>query len=110
VGDKTILPGTEIVGGQSFEKIWTIQNVGNVTWNTNYTFQVAEAEDFGNYEVHRFSSDVNPGECIDLSINLLAPKVPGTYTGTWALFDDVGKRFSFDEARIVTLGVSIEVK
>ena len=53
--------------------------------------------------------DVQPGDLVDISIELIAPDDPGTYSGFWVLQNADGDRFKIDEDTEFTVFVIIRV-
>jgi len=48
-----------------------------------------------------FSSKVEPGDTVTLSVNLTAPSEDGTYSGTWKIKSDDGEKFGNYWATII---------
>ncbi len=72
---------------QSFDMTWTVQNTGNAVWHTGVTtisyVSGAKMQTHGNsFDI---SADVSRGGKSILTVDMIAPKVPGTYTALWAL-------------------------
>lgn len=59
----------------------------------------------------RFPKDVAPGECLEISIAMIAPSTPGNYTGNWGLqfSDNPETRFGFGETNVGSLDAKITV-
>jgi len=102
IRDDTVPAGTKFQPGEDFRKTWKVQNTGTCEWP--YHFQVAHlsGQTFG-YEASRIQKNVGVGSWAEISIELQAPKSPGTYSGYWRLTEGGGKMFG------ATLGVSIVV-
>ena len=85
VKDVTIPDGTILEPEEAFTKIWRVQNGGESTWTTEYALLFHEGDRMGGlYEVH-LEEEVQPNQTVDLSVELIAPKEPGTYTGYWIM-------------------------
>jgi len=105
VRDVTDSSGTNFKPGDKFTKTWQVANTGTCNWLFGYRLipvsGTSLAEDpvkvSGNYPVP-------PGEWRQVSVNITAPKDPGTYTQYWQLSDGAGNRFGS------LLGVTIVVK
>lgn len=91
--DVTIPDDTEMRPGQTFTKIWKLQNVGSCTWTTAYAAVFFYGEQMGAPEVVSLGEDVLPGQTIEISIEMVAPTNPGTYQGNWKLRNASGQLF-----------------
>jgi ABC-type amino acid transport substrate-binding protein len=74
--------------GTPFQKSWRIQNNGTCAWTTGYMLtyvggNVPQASMGGS--VAPIQTTVAPGETYDVSVNLVAPLVPGVYQGFWTM-------------------------
>ena len=102
IRDVTVPSGTVMKPGESFTKTWQVANTGTCDWLYVYYFVFVSGNDMKPENV-RLGDKVPPKEWRQVSINLEAPKQPGSYTGYWRLADGSGKPFG------ATLGVSIVV-
>jgi len=84
VADVTIPDDTVIPPGVGFVKTWRILNSGTCPWpaGTNWVF-VGGSQMGGPNAVPVPAT--NPGERADVSVYLIAPNTPDTYTGYWTL-------------------------
>ncbi|BCX03740.1 MAG: hypothetical protein KatS3mg053_1678 [Candidatus Roseilinea sp.] len=96
VTDLNVPDGTQFQPGQSFQKGWRLQNAGNCDWQPNFFLDFA----FGNTPAARMGGQptrvgrvVKPGGTADVSVNLVAPGLPGTYQGFWQIYDASGVPF-----------------
>jgi hypothetical protein len=90
--DATIPDGTEFAPGESFEKIWTIQNTGFCAWKANYMVKFFNGDSMSGMETE-LGKNVASGRQAKVSISLIAPAARGTYTGYWILADEYGTAF-----------------
>ena len=77
--------------GAAFPKGWLIQNTGTCNWKVGYHLvRVGGNTDFGaDTFVIRFTSDiVLAGKIAEISLNLIAPKKPGTYEARYQMYND----------------------
>ena len=102
IGDETIPTGTVFAPEQAFTKTWKVANTGTCDWVYLYHLVSAGGNSMG-AEPPRLGKVIEPGKWTQLSLDLLAPKAPGSYTGYWRLADQSGNAFGS------TLGVSIVV-
>jgi uncharacterized protein YkwD len=84
VTDVTIPDNTEVIGGSAFIKTWRVQNTGTCIWWSGYTLT--------HYSQETMSAPAsvplpvtNPGETADISVDLVAPSVAGTYQGNFVI-------------------------
>lgn len=83
VTDVTISDGTIMTPGQSFTKKWRIRNTGQCAWN-GYSLVFDSGDSMGGPATKPIGA-VNPGQEIDLEVNLTAPNTPGNYRGYWRI-------------------------
>jgi hypothetical protein len=83
ITDVTIPDGTVVNPNQAFTKKWRIKNVGTCTW-TGFTMVFDSGDSMGG-PASKPISTVNPGQEIDLEVNLTAPASPGNYRGYWRI-------------------------
>jgi hypothetical protein len=110
VSDVTIPDGEVLSPDESFTKTWRLKNAGTCIWNSRYAlvFDHGDAMD-GPQALDFPSGDVNPGETVDLSVDLRAPSSPGSYTGYWKLRSEDGRLFGVGRTGDVAFWVEIEV-
>ncbi len=92
VSDVTIPDGTVMTPGQTFTKTWAIQNNGTCAWSTSYKLAFGLG-DLMSGSATAITSPVQPNSQTQVSVNLVAPTNPGTYTGNWRMQDDKGQFF-----------------
>jgi hypothetical protein len=108
-GDVTIPDYSQIEAGEEFTKTWRLQNSGESTWTTDYSLVFKEGDQMGGPESVSLLDEVPPGELVDISVDLIAPDNPGTYTGFWVLHDADREPFGVDEDSEFTVFVIIRV-
>jgi hypothetical protein len=98
VSDVSIPDGTEILGGESYEKTWRLRNNGTCTWNSGYAlvFESGDAMS-GPASIPLTTGTVAPDEELDITIQLTAPEDSGTYRGNWKLRNSSGIVFGLGE-------------
>ncbi|MFN8414134.1 MAG: NBR1-Ig-like domain-containing protein [Anaerolineales bacterium] len=87
--DVTIQDNTQMRAGEKFTKTWEFQNTGTCPW-VNYTLKFAAGDQMG----APASSPINTttaGAKTEVSVDLTAPTVNGSYTGYFTLNDASGK-------------------
>lgn len=93
VTDVTIPDGTELPPNDIFIKTWRLKNVGTCSWTTSYALIFSSGDQMNGPAVQQLTQVVNPGETVDISVELIAPTTPGTYRGYWRLRDASGNSF-----------------
>lgn len=73
---------------QDFDAFWTIQNSGNAVWPSNQTkFRYLGGTKFqtrGNE--FNLDSSIGLGKKLKIGVDMVAPRTPGIYSTTWALY------------------------
>ena len=82
--------------GTPFQKTWRILNNGTCTWTTGYVLtpvggNVPQATMGG--MPTPIQAPVAPGETTDITVNLVAPLLPGVYQGFWSMRSPQGLLF-----------------
>lgn len=83
VTDVTIPDGTVMNPGQNFNKKWRLKNIGACAWN-GYSLVFDSGESLNGPATKAIAS-VNPGQEIDIDVDLKAPNTAGTYRSYWRL-------------------------
>ena len=92
VSDLTIRDDTVLMLGETFKKIWRIQNTGTCPWKEDFAMTF-----FSGTSMDGITSPINqyvaPGKIAKISVPMTAPKTEGTYTGYWILSTSDGSKF-----------------
>lgn len=110
VQDINVPPGTVFTGGTKFTKIWRVENAGSCTWTRNFTLIWVAGDPLGSKSQVAIPGAVQPGQTVDLQIELVAPKTDGTYKGAWMINDNAGHIFGVGKKGTDYLWVEIKVK
>ncbi|MBI3173035.1 MAG: hypothetical protein HYZ25_04910 [Chloroflexi bacterium] len=94
ITDVTIPDGTVLTPGQAFTKTWRVKNVGTCSWTPSYAVVFSSGNSMNGPATQALTGNVNPGQTVDISINLTAPSTPGDYTGYWKLRNAAGVLFT----------------
>jgi hypothetical protein len=95
---------------QLFATIWQIKNTGTCVWSSEYSLVYASGESMGSQASIPLPHPVNPGEVVDIQLNLVSPGIPNTYTGNWYLQDESGTVFGLGEDGVQPLSLTIVVR
>jgi len=109
VRDVTVLDGTLFETGESFTKTWRLRNSGTCIWTTDYALVHSAGYSLLGPDVMVLPTVVEPGELVDISMNMKAPLIEGTYEGFWKLRNDEGSFFGIGDSGDLAIWVSIEV-
>jgi hypothetical protein len=85
VADVTIPDGTLVPAGQAFTKTWRFKNAGTCSWTTAYSLVFSSGDQMNGPSTQALPANVNPGQTVDISVNLTGPAAAGDYTGNWKL-------------------------
>ena len=94
--DVTIPDYAPMAPNQVFTKTWRIRNAGSCSWNSSYLLIFDHGAGMGvtaGYTQQLTTGVVNPGQEVDLNVNLKAPAATGTYAGYWRLRNPGGAVF-----------------
>lgn len=83
VTDVTIPDGTVMTPSQGFTKKWRIRNTGTCAWN-GYTLVFDSGDSMSGPATQPIGA-VNPGQEVDIEVNLTAPASAGNYRGYWRI-------------------------
>jgi murein DD-endopeptidase MepM/ murein hydrolase activator NlpD len=93
IGDITIPNGTVFAPGATFTKTWRLKNIGPCTWTTSYHLVFFSGEQMGAVSSAPLPTTVEPGEMVDISLNMIAPNAPGSFRGYWMFRNSTGSNF-----------------
>ena len=80
VKDVSVPDGTRLSPGETFTKIWRLQNRGTCTWTPDYMLVYTSGDPMGATTAIRLPGYVAPGQTVDMSITLTAPASAGCPT------------------------------
>lgn len=110
VKDVTIPDGTQLSAGEVFTKTWRLQNRGTCTWTPDYMLVYTSGDQMGSTTAVRLSSNVAPGQTVDVSVTLTAPAVNGYQRSYWMLRNPSGALFGSGSRANEAFYVEIKVK
>ncbi len=109
ISDVTVPDGTTFAPNATFTKTWRLKNVGTCTWTPAYSVSFVSGDRMGGVDT-LLPQSVVPGQTVDVSVNLTAPSLAGSYRGYWELKNSSGNLFgigsSFDKPFWVAINVS----
>lgn len=92
VSDINVPDGTQMSPGQDFIKTWRIKNSGTCSWGAGYRLVYGYGSKLDGQPV-AFTTTVNPGEEVDVSIQFKTPDKVGEYVSSWRVADSGGNPF-----------------
>jgi len=110
IGDVTIRDNSVMPAGESFVKIWRLQNAGTCDWTREYSLVFLGGERMGAPASLPLATVVPQGATIDLALDLVAPLEPGTYQGFWRLSNPEGLLFGIGPNGAESFWVKIVVE
>lgn len=94
VTDVTIPDGTTLSPNESFTKTWRLKNTGTCSWTPSYSIVFSSGDAMDGPATQALVGNVNPGQTVDISVNLKAPSSNGNYKGFWKLRNAAGVLFA----------------
>ncbi|HET9908622.1 MAG TPA: NBR1-Ig-like domain-containing protein [Anaerolineales bacterium] len=95
VTDVTIPDNSNVTGGTLFTKTWRIRNTGTCTWGSGYTLSHYSDEEMGAPEAIPLNV-TQPGQEIDISVDLRAANAVGTHRGNFVIKNPAGLIMQID--------------
>ena len=93
IADVNVPPGTVMSPGAKFIKTWRLQNVGTCEWSRSYQLVFFSGEQMNVPSPIAFPVSVEPGETVDISLEMTAPSMAGSYQGYWMFKNANGALF-----------------
>lgn len=109
IEDVTVKDGTVFTPNSVFTKTWRLKNIGTCTWTRDYRLEFDSGERMDGPRAVSMPKNVNPGETVDLTVELVAPREPGRYRGYWRLSTPAGVPFGIGANAAGTFWVEIRV-
>jgi hypothetical protein len=109
VKDVSIPDGTLLSPGETFTKIWRLQNRGTCTWTPDYDLVYYGGAQMSGTTM-QVPGYVAPGQYVDVAVTLTAPSASGHYEGFWLLRNANGGLFGTGAHADETFYVDIRVK
>lgn len=105
---ETYPDGTIVQPGETFIKVWHVQNNGTCTWDSTWQLIYYSGDRMDGSAVYSFPQPAQPGQTVEVPIILRAPAQNGSYTGEWMLKAPWGQSFGVGQYS-VPMSVSIVV-
>ncbi|MFN8412715.1 MAG: NBR1-Ig-like domain-containing protein [Anaerolineales bacterium] len=110
VADVTVPDGTNYAPGTAFKKTWRLKNIGTCAWNSNDVSLIFDSgEKMSAPASVALSTSVNPGQTVDISVDMAAPSAAGHYFGYWKFKSAQGGVFGIGTTANKSFWVEINV-
>jgi uncharacterized repeat protein (TIGR01451 family) len=109
IADVTVPDYTNFAPNTSFTKTWRLKNIGTCTWTTAYSTTYFSGDPLSAVYPVPMPYSVAPGQSVDVSVNMVAPSVSGTYKGNWGLKNASGTIFALGTYANIPFWVLIKV-
>jgi hypothetical protein len=96
IADVSIPDGYAAAPGEYLIKTWTVKNLGPCSWNKDYALVYGWGGVGTSWDTVgsvNLTKNVAPGETIDITVGLEAPKAKGDYGAFFVLQNDKGVNF-----------------
>lgn len=111
ISDVTIPDGSQFSPNENFTKTWRLKNTGSCSWNSGYAIVFINGDAMNAPSAVQITAgSVAPGAEVDVSVNMKAPAVAGTYRGNWELRDNANGIFGVNNSQQGYFWVEIQVK
>jgi hypothetical protein len=94
IDDVTVPDGTTLKPNETFTKTWRFKNVGTCSWTPSYAVVFSSGDSMNGPATQALAGNVNPGQTVDISVELTTPAAAGNYKGFWKLRNAAGVHFS----------------
>jgi len=83
--DLTVPDDTKYSPGATFDKSWTLRNVGYCTWSADYKLAFESGDKMNGPDEKEIGVEVAPNGEVEIVLSLTAPSTADTYRGYWML-------------------------
>ena len=110
VADVTIPDGTSFAPNTAFKKTWRLKNIGTCAWNSNDVSLIFDSgEKMGAPASLALPTTVNPGQTVDITVDMTSPAAAGHYFGYWKFKSNSGGTFGIGTTAQKSFWVEINV-
>lgn len=93
IKDVTIPDGTVLAANTPFRKTWRVRNDGSCTWDTSYQLVFVGGTALTNQSAVSIPGVVQPGQQVDVSVDMVSPAQPGNFQSNWKFRSPRGVTF-----------------
>jgi len=103
VADVTYPDGTVVEDNANLAKVWSIKNSGTCIWDDGFSLQPITGDAKGTWVIDEEKEFVEPGEIIEIQIDVKTPSTGGEWGGCWKMQGDNGQFFGTPLCLLVTV-------
>jgi hypothetical protein len=107
--DVSVPDDTEYQANQPFTKTWRLVNGGTCPWDENYAAVYFSGELLSAARVVLLNTIVDPGQSVDISVDMVAPDHGGSFQGNWKIKSTSGELFGIGPGGKYPFWVRIKV-
>jgi hypothetical protein len=107
VNDMTIPDGTIVKASEPFLKVWRLENTGTCPWAEMYTLVFVRGDQMSAPDSVPLRV-TQPGETLDLAIDMIAPEIEGEYRADFELRDPAGNAIPVDNGTVLWVIITVE--
>lgn len=97
VTDVTIPDNSVLQVGHQMRKVWRVRNTGMTTWGDGYTLRHVRNANYATDGVTEIPlPPAQPGQTVDVGLDITAPSAPGEHKTSWRPFNSQGRPFGFE--------------
>jgi hypothetical protein len=110
IADVTIPDGTNFAPGTAFKKTWRLKNIGSCAWTSADVSLIFDSgEKMGALASSALPTTVNPGQTVDITVDMTAPSSAGHYFGYYKFKSASGGVFGIGSTANKSFWVEINV-
>lgn len=110
IADVTIPDGTNFAANTAFKKTWRLKNIGTCAWNSNDVSLIFDSGEKMNAPTSlAIPTTVNPGQTVDITVDMTSPANAGHYFGYWKFKSNSGGNFGIGSTMNKSFWVEINV-
>ncbi len=110
IADVTIPDGTNFAPSTAFKKTWRLKNIGTCAWtNTDVSLIYDSGQNMGTTTSYPLPTTVNPGQTVDITVDMTSPAAAGHYFGYYKFKSTSGGVFGIGTTANKSFWVEINV-
>ena len=106
VEDVTVPDHTNFNQGDVIHKVWRVKNTGTCAWNAQYTLVFSSGDEMSAHSSTPLSA-TQPGDTLDIALDLVAPKENGSYRGDFEIDNPSGVAMPIDHAKTLWAAITV---
>ncbi|MEW6240734.1 MAG: CAP domain-containing protein [Chloroflexota bacterium] len=106
VADVTVPDNTNFDPGETFNKVWRVENTGTCTWTEEYTMVFASGEQMGAPDSVPLEA-TKPGETLDIAVDMTAPGEDAVFRADFELHNPDGETMPIDQNTVLWVIITV---